>query len=229
TQAVQVELALDAPVPGPQPVCDIAAYAGTAVAELAVTVQQAAGGVELVADGFAQHNRLVQRLRNGQGQGAGAHRCQAACAVAQRQHGAYGLQEQRMVRSRAQCLAARLLGGQRRLPGRMRQGIADRFEVLEGFHAHGAFSSELGQGPESAPCIPRQSICVWPCHNNPCSAIDRLAPGATMMWSSTRTSTRASALRSVWVSARSAGLAWTAPLGWLWASTTAAAWWRSAC
>ena len=54
------------------------------------------------------------------------------------------------------------------------------------------------------------------------------APGATITWSSTRTSTSASAAFSVCVSASSAREGCTVPLGWLCASTTEAAWCCSA-
>ena len=58
--------------------------------------------------------------------------------------------------------------------------------------------------------------------SNPFSAIEKLCPGLTMMWSSTRTSTSASAARSVCVSDSSAREGSMLPLGWLCASTIAA-------
>src|SRR5690606_2121329 len=62
-------------------------------------------------------------------------------------------------------------------------------------------------------------------HTSPWAAMARDRPGATTTWPGTRTSTRASAALSVCVSAASARLGCALPLGWLCASTTAAAWW----
>ena len=67
-QAVQVELALDAPVPAAQLACHVYADTGAAKTELVVHVQQGAH-VELVAHGLAQHVLFVlhalKRLRVG--------------------------------------------------------------------------------------------------------------------------------------------------------------------
>jgi hypothetical protein len=67
-QAVQIELALDAPLARAQPARHVRAHARAAKAQLVVHVQQGAD-VELVAQRFMQHARLVQLALHRQGLG----------------------------------------------------------------------------------------------------------------------------------------------------------------
>src|SRR5512133_816084 len=94
-------------------------------------------------------------------------------------------------------LGAGLLGA---LPGLLGDGFLDHLEVGQSVHLDGLDH-----------------------HSKPRSAIDSASPGATMTWSSTRTSIKARVVFRVCVSISSAREGCTVPLGWLCASTTAAA------
>ncbi|KAG1477661.1 hypothetical protein G6F53_014296 [Rhizopus delemar] len=62
----------------------------------------------------------------------------------------------------------------------------------------------------------------------PSSAMETTVAPATIRWSSSLMSTSARACFSCWVKPRSAALASASPDGWLWATISAAAWWRRA-
>ena len=136
-QAVQIHLSLHGPVAAAQPGGHVGADAGAAKAQVLVHVQQRAG-VELVAQGFAQHPRLVQLALHGQGLGRhGRVPMPLVRRAFERLHGADGVPKQAALRLGAVLgllLQAQLLGLAR---GGVRQRLAQRPQILERFGFHG--------------------------------------------------------------------------------------------
>ena len=117
-QAVQVELALDAPAARAQLARYVLANAGAAKAQLIVHIQQGAH-VELVTHGLVQHALLVlQALQRQRFGGAGWRQVAVVCSAAfQWLHGAHGVREQ-VALALGALLRLALCLGLRRLLGR---------------------------------------------------------------------------------------------------------------
>jgi hypothetical protein len=164
-QAVQVQLALNAPVAATQLAGHVETDAGAAKAQLIVHVQQGAD-IELVAHGFAQHVLFVQHHLQRQ-RGC---RLQKADFVARAQRRDLADAERKQIAfTLARCTRLGLREG---------QGFGLFAHLLE-------MAGDAGQ-------ILQRAVCV--AHSRPSSAMEQAAPGPTMMWSSTRTSIKASGL-----------------------------------
>src|SRR5574337_1215930 len=147
-QAVQIQLALDAPLAGAQPARHVQAHAGAAKAQLVIHVQQRAH-VELVAQRFAQHARLVQRALHGLGLGRYGLGPVARGPVLERRYGAHRVLEQV---AHGACMALGLLpqpGARGLLGGGLLQGAAQGFQVGEGAGGEG--------GTHGLPVVPHRS------------------------------------------------------------------------
>jgi hypothetical protein len=198
-QAVQVDLGADGPLAAAQPGDHVGGDAGAAVAQAVVGEQQRLH-IHLVGQRLGQRRALVglalARLgRRQRAPGVGA------AMLGQRVHRAHGQGEGLLLRSHglgparaSASVAGARLGLAPRLAGALLERRAQRLEALE-----------------------RRL------HSRPRSAKETVWPRPTTMWSSTRTSTRASADLSVCVRNSSAREGSAVPEGWLWASTTAAA------
>ncbi|MPN24778.1 hypothetical protein SDC9_172180 [bioreactor metagenome] len=184
-QAVQVQLALNAPVAATQLARHVQTDAGAAKAQLIVHVQQGAD-IELVAHGFAQHILFVQHHLQRQRRGR---RLQKADFVARAQRRDLADAERKQIAfTLARCT---------------------RFGLREG-QGFGLFAQLLEMAGDAGQILQR-AVCV--AHSRPSSAMEQAAPSPTMMWSSTRTSIKARAALSVVVRELSALLGCTLPLG----------------
>ncbi len=137
-QAVQVELALDAPVSGAQPVRHVGADAGTPEAELVVHVQQRAH-VEFVADRFMEHALLVEFALHGLRLGGLGHMPAALLRAAQGLHRTDRVLEEHALGPRAARGLLPLAQQPGLALGGLGQRLAQRLQILEGagFHGHG--------------------------------------------------------------------------------------------
>ena len=161
-QAVQIHVALNAPVSGAQLVHYVTANAGAAKAQLLIGVQQSAG-VEFVAHGFLQHALFIGPVLQGQWVGwqvGGA----GAVVVGQGVHRADSLAKQLTVAlGLAQGLLARL---------RFCFALCNLLALKN----HQRFTQLLEISQRCSRCC-----FLLFTHKKPSSAIDRAAPGATMM------------------------------------------------
>ena len=154
-QAVQVQVALNAPVPAAQLACHVQANAGAAKAHLVIHVQQGAD-VKLIAHGFQQHALFIQLQLQGAGCGRlglklhtllGGERCDRADIVRKQ-------------------MAFPLGGGFGLLAG-----------LFCGFAALALGLELLGDATQGMQALMAKRLA----HSNPSSAMDRLRPCVTMM------------------------------------------------